>query len=155
MNFKPYFIAAALLMISACSSKPVADETHMFNNNCWLRFEPEVFTADITDSDRPYIISLTLTYDTARFKASEMPLVVDFFADSNEMHNFTSRIRLRDKRGNLRGETIGQYCSVTDTIDSYRIFNRPATYTYRIKQGTSKYEIYGMSKLNMKVSKTK
>ena len=145
------FCAAAALFVG-CGKRTVTDETHSFGENRWMRFEPEVFKVDIRNTDKQYVISATVTYDTNIFSASELPLVVDFFADSNELHNFMPSIRLKTKKGALRGSSVGQFQTVTDTIDRCRTFNKPGTYPYRIKQGTSKYQIDGISSLNFKVS---
>ena len=137
----------------SCGKKTLIDETHNFKNNCWLRFNPEVYRFDVNNTNDSHCIALTLRYDTNVFNASELPLVVDFFIDSNEMHNFFPTLRLRDAKGSLRGTAIGNYCTVTDTIDSRRIYNNKGSYTYRIKQGTSKYELYGISSLTLTVTR--
>ena len=143
----PFFVA--------CGNKTLIDETHTFDNDCWLRFEPETYKFDVADTERSHAVCVTLHYDTSRVMLDNLPLVVDFFADSNELHNITASIRIRDIKGNRRGETIGQYCIVSDTIDHHRTFNRKGQFTYRIKQGTSKYELYGVTSLNFKVTESK
>lgn len=145
-------IFAAAALFTACGKKNLTDDTHSFAENRWMRFEPEVFKVDVRNTDKQYIISTTLTYDTTIFSADELPLVIDFYADSNELHNFMPSIRLKTKKGALRGSAVGQFHTVTDTIDRCRTFNKPGTYTYRIKQGTSKYQIDGISSLNFKVT---
>ncbi len=142
-----------MLLCAACGKKNIIDDTRSFAGNRWMRFEPEVFKVDIKNTDKQYIITTTLTYDTTVFNANELPLVVDFFADSNEMHNFTPTLRLKNADGTRRGQTIGALCSVTDTIDRLRSFNKAGDYTYRIKQRTSKYEIYGISSVTLHVEK--
>ena len=140
-----------LTLLVSCGNRTVLDETHQFDNNCWLRFEPEVFQADINNTERGHLITLSLTFDTSILTSAELPLVVDFFADSNELHNFAPSIRLRNRKGELRGETVANFCTVTDTIDRFRTYNQRDTYTYRIKQRTSKYEIYGVSSINLRI----
>ncbi len=141
-----------MLLCAACGKKNIIDDTRSFAGNRWMRFEPEVFKVDIKNTDKQYIITTTLTYDTTVFNANELPLVVDFFADSNEMHNFLPSMKLRNRNGSPRGTMLAQFHTVTDTIDRCRTFNKPCTYIYRIKQGTSKYELNGISSLNLKVS---
>lgn len=139
------------LLLTSCGKKVLIDETHEFNNNCWLRFEPETFMFDVNDTDKSKCVSVTLRYDTSLYTNEVLPLVVDFFIDSTEKHNIAPSIRLRDAKGMLRGTAIGKFCTVTDTIDSRRIYNAQGRYTYKIKQRTSKFEIYGISSLNFKV----
>lgn len=152
MKNKIPIIAATLLLLSSCGNKVLIDESHSFKNNCWLRFEPETFSFEVNNPDKNHCLSLTLKYDTSVLTANALPLVVDFFRDSNEMHNFTPTMRLLNSDGTRRGQTIGQFCTVTDTIDQRRTYNGKGIYTYRIKQRTSKYEIYGINGLTFTVT---
>lgn len=144
-------LIALVLLCTSCRNRTILDESHSFDNDTWLRFEPEEFAVPVSNSDMPYCLTVSLRYDTSRFNEAQLPLVVDFFQDSNELHNITPTIRLRDKKGNLLGEHIDRYCTVTDTIDRFRIYSKPGTYTYRIKQRTSKYQIGGIASIALKV----
>lgn len=151
MKSKFLYIIIVGLLAASCGSKTILDENHSFANNCWMRFEPVEFTIPKVNPDKAYRICLTLSYDTTRLSGLELPLLIKFYADSNERHTIIPDLQLRDAKGLLRGSTIGQYCTVTDTIDHYRRFNQAAPYTYSIKQRTSKYELYGISCLQLKV----
>ena len=151
MTKRIIFFASLFFLVASCGKKVLIEETHTFDNNCWLRFEPEVFSVPVDNTECTHTVALTLRYDTSIFDHDELPLVVDFFLDSAELHNFTPYIRLRNAKGLLRGTTIGSYCTVTDTIDRIRTYNKAGVYTYRIKQRTSKYEIYGINSLTMRV----
>ena len=137
----------------SCGTRTVLDETHQFSNNCWKRFEPTEFTIPAVNPDNAYRISLTLRYDTTKLTTKELPMIIKFFADSNERHTIMPDFQLRDQKGRLLGQTVGQYCTVSDTIDHYRKFSHAAPYLYSIKQGTSKYELYGIASLQMTVEK--
>lgn len=145
----------ACALFSACNNTTIVDEKRNFNDNTWLRFEAEEYTLNITDVNAYYNTIATLCYDTSYITERSLPLVVDFYSDTNELHNFTTQIKLRDKNGRLRGQTIGQYCTVSDTIDHYRLYSREATYTYKIKQGTSRYALRGLSSIEVQIEKSK
>ncbi len=148
-------IILAVFFLFSCGKKVLIDETKMFENGCWMRFEPAEFKVDIDDIDKNYNIAVTLRYDTSKYTEKSLPLVIDYFADSNELRNFSSSVRLIDKNGRRRGELIGEYCTVCDTIDRYRMYNKAGTYTYRIKQKTSRYELYGITSFGLKIEKAK
>lgn len=148
-----FALALGCYLLAACGNKVCIDETHNFNNNTWLRFEPEEFHFDVKDIDAGYNVIVTLRYDTVAYPASTLPLVVDYFSDTNELRNYEHLLRLKQVDGKRLGETLGEYCTVVDTLDAMRIYNRKGTYTYRIKQATSKYEIYGFSSLSFKVER--
>ncbi len=146
-------ILVFIFVLSSCGKKVILDETHQFEDGIWMRFDATEFKVDINDIEPTYNISVTVSYDTSRYRETSLPLVVDFFPDSNELHNFTPIMKLREKDGTLRGVVLGNYCTVTDTIDRHRIYNREGSYTYRIRQRTSKYEIYGFNTINLKVER--
>lgn len=144
-------LLAGSLMCASCGQQTLIDETHPLADNTWMRFEPEVFHFDISDIDACYNIYLTVCYDTTLVRMDKIPLVIDFYADSNELHNIMPTLHFTDRKGVRRGTLSGNYCTVTDTLDRYRFYNRAASYTYRIKQGTSRYELPGISSVSLKV----
>ncbi len=146
------FFIVAMLCVS-CGKRVLIDETHQFANDTWMRFEPEMFKVKVNNTDKGYVVTATLKYDTAILSGDVLPLLLDFYIDSTELHNFTPSIRLIDKKGVRRGTTIGQYCTVTDTLDRYRIYNQTGDYTYRIKHRTSKYELFGVISFGLKIEK--
>ncbi len=147
-----FFVAAMMLLLASCGKRTLIDETHSFANDTWKRFEPEVFNFDVKNIDVPYVVTLTLSYDTTLVTDAALPLVVEFFADSNARHTLFPSIMLTDRSGHRKGSTVERYCTVVDTIDNCRFFNEVGTFTYRVKQRTSKYEIGGIATLGMKVS---
>ena len=148
---KLFLLLAVAMLCVSCGRKVLLDETHIFDNDTWYRFEPEKYKVQVNNTEKGYVITATLKYDTARLSGDVLPLLLDFYIDSTELHNFTPQIRLFDKKGMRRGATIGQYCTVTDTLDRYRIYNKTGNYTYSIKHRTSKYEINGVTSLGLKI----
>ena len=147
-------VLMAATLFSACGPKTLIDETHVLKENKWMRFEPEAFLFDVTNTSDCYQVTMTMSYDTNILKLESLPLVVDFFADSNELHNFILTFRMFDRKGDRRGTLEGSMCTVSDTLDRFRFFNHAATYTYRIKQRTSRYELFGISSVGLKVEET-
>ncbi|MBQ6238643.1 MAG: hypothetical protein IJK07_10560 [Bacteroidales bacterium] len=143
--------AMAMLVLTACGKRVLIDETHSFADNTWMRFEPEQFEVNVKNIDVPYQVTVSLQYDTTLVTGDALPLVVEFFADSNARHTLFPEIRLVD-RGQRRGTKVDRFCTVVDTIDRCRLFNEEGTFTYRIKQRTSKYEIGGIAGLGLRVS---
>ena len=147
-------VTLALLLVS-CGNNVIVEETHYFKDNAWLRFEDEQFAFNISNNEDCYNVIVDLCFDTNIVTSNTLPLNVDYFSDANELHNFTPFIRLRTYKGQLRGNCVGNYCTVTDTIDRYRFFNTKGTYTYKLKQRTSYYEQHGLSSLTFRVAETK
>lgn len=146
-------ILLAGLCLAGCGKKMLLDETHNFPDSKWLRFEPEEFLFEVSDIDACYNLTVTVSYDTTVLTDRMLPLSVDYFSDPNEQHHLTRDIVLVDRQGVRRGEVLGQFCTITDTIGRYQMFNRKGEYTYRVKQRTSRYEMGGISSLGLKVEK--
>lgn len=146
----PIFLAIVFVLAS-CGKKTLLNETHTFEGGTWNRFEPAEFKVNVKNIDKPYIVSVTLRYDTTVLYEPELPLIVDFFTDSNELHNILPKVRLRNRQGILRGETTAKFCTVTDTIDRRRYYNHPGTYTYRLRQRTTRYDIHGVESITLTV----
>ncbi len=139
------------MLCTACGPQTLVDETHLLENNTWMRFEPEVFRLKCNDPDACYNVCFTISYDTTVVKDNSLPIVVDFYADSNELHNYFRTISFFDRKGGRLGTMTGTFCTVTDTLDRYRYYNHSDPYTYRIKQRTSRYELPGISSVGLKV----
>lgn len=144
----------AAFCLAGCGNNVLLDETHSLPDNKWLRFEPEEFHFEVSDINACYNLSITVNYDTTLLTDRTLPLSVDYFSDVNEQHHLTRDIPLIDHQGNRRGDVLGRYCTISDTIGRYQVFNRKGEYTYRIKQRTSRYEMNGVSSINLKVVKS-
>ena len=150
---KLFLLLFVAILFASCCKKVLLDETHGFTNDTWLRFEPEVFEVDVNNIDDPYVVTISLRYDTLLFYDDALPLVVEFFADSNARHTLFPEIRLTARTGVRRGILVERFCTVTDTLDRCRLYNEAGRFTYRIKQRTSKYEISGIAALGLKVER--
>lgn len=153
-RFFTYFLplVLTLLIVTSCGKRVLTDQTVNFDNARWGYFEPALFQADVDDTDNPYSVCLTLHYDTNKLQYTTIPVIVRFYIDSSEMHSFNATLRLKDRSGKRRGDIIDNRCIVTDTIDRCRIYNQEGQYTYRIIQFTSKYEIFGVESLRMRIA---
>lgn len=150
---KLFLLLTIAVLFASCGKRVLTDEAHGMPDDTWMRFEPEAFAVEVSNIDVPYLITMTLKYDTTRFTDEALPLVVEFFADSNARHTLFPEIRLINRAGDRRGTVVDRFCTVVDTLDRCRLFNEAGRYTYRIKQRTSKYEIHGITSVGLKVEK--
>ena len=144
-------ILATLLLFSC--SRVICDEDHSFENNTWMRFEPETFNFHIKNTDDCYNIIATLKVDTNQFHYKDLPLVVNMSSENGDQRMFYSHIALTDKEGKQMGETIGCYQTVKAKMREYVFFNTTGAQTIEVKQGTSKYELPGIVSFGIKVEK--
>lgn len=151
---KKTILAVALVsLLVSCGKRVLLDETHSLDKNVWMWSEPEVFDFEVQDVDNPYVIVMSMSYDTDLVTSSSVPLKIEFFTDSNARHTLFPSLTLVDRDGSRRGTKIDRFCTVTDTLDRCRLFNEAGVYTYKVKQLTGKYEMNGVSALGMKVER--
>ena len=145
-------VILATLFFCSCN-KVVLDETHTFENNTWMRFEPESYQFNIRNIDDCYDIIATLKVDTNQFFYKDLPLVVNMNSANGDQRMFYSHVALTNKSGKRQGETIGCYQTVTTKMREYVFFNTSGEQTVEVKQGTSKYELPGVVSFGLKVEK--
>ena len=69
------FMATALLC--SCGNKTLLDDTRTFANDTWMRFTPEHFDIHATSTDDCYNFNVTLTIDTARYRETALPIMIE------------------------------------------------------------------------------
>lgn len=150
-----YILLSTLVALCFAScGKVVFEEEHDIDNQTWMRFEPEAFDFKISNVEDCYDIDATICVDTTLYLAKEFPLVVDLTSQDGEHRMFYSYIQLRDSQNHSLGKADGKYVTVKAHIKDYFYFNKPCPYHLEIKQGTSKYEIRGVSKFGVRVVKS-
>lgn len=144
-------LLASLIFVSC--DKVVFESTRSFNNNTWMRFEPETFEFNIKNIEKCYNIVATVKIDTTLYKGFDFPLVVDMQNDQGEHRNFYAQIPLYNKQGLRNGEIVDNYQIVSTNIKEYFFFNTSGKQTIAIKQGTHKYDLNGVFNFGLKVEK--
>ena len=150
----PILIAVVCMMCTSCK-KTLTDETHNLPNATWARFEAQKFQFNVKNIDNCYHIVLTVNIDTTTYKENTLPLVVNMTSEGGETRMFYSNIKLRDKKGKRYGDVVGNYQTASARLRSYMYFNNKGQQNIAIKQGTSKYELPGITSVNLRVEKAK
>lgn len=147
------FAALAMLLMAACGTT-LTDDTHTFDGQKWMRFEPEKYQFDVKNIDPCYDILLTLRIDTTVFTANELPIIIDMFAPNGEHRMFSTTLRVHDAKGHLNGTRMGQYVDVSVPAKQWFYFNAAGTQRMEVKQATSHYDLDGISSLTLTVKKS-
>ena len=102
------FIAAAMLIMSACDHKPTLSHAHYHDlpSSGWQREVPLTFVPEYDDSTRVYDLSLAVRHDNS-YKFSNLSLVVDLIAADSTQSRRTVEITLADDYGNWTGGGFG------------------------------------------------
>ena len=144
------------LLLGSCGKKVLLDETRTFDNDTWLRFQPEHFEVTPDNTDDCYNFILTVTIDTTRFRESGLPVMIEIDNSNHESRTLFSTLVLRNHNGNWMGEFDEDgHLVITQAVRQYFFFNTPTTHSINLGQRTNKYEIRGIHSIHFKVEKAK
>lgn len=141
-------IAAAALLLTACAQKRIADEGRQFDGDIWNRFTPERFDIDVKDNEQLYNIDIEVAVDTAIFRYSQMPFILELDSPEREHRQIFTGVELK-QQGRWRGEADGRYRVVKGRIRSYFSFNHKGRHQLTIKQDTPQYDLEGIHSLRV------
>ena len=155
LNRKLFALAAvALLLCAGCGRKPLLDESRTFANDTWMRFEPEQFKVDVANTDDCFNFEVFVTVDTARYRESSIPLMLEVESPDHEKRTLFSPPSLRNYNGNCLGTFTDEgYLVGHQTVRDYYFFNTKGEHTLSLGQRTSKYEIKGIKELRLTIRK--
>ena len=149
-------ILLATTLLCSCGNNVLLDDTRTFNNDTWLRFEPEQFEVTPKSTDDCYNFLLTLTIDTNRYHETGLPVMLEIDNSNHEKRTLFSTLVLRNHNGNWMGTFDEQgNLIITQAVRQYFFFSSTSPHTINVGQRTSKYEIHGIRSLNFKVEKAK
>ena len=141
------------LALASCGKQYYSNDLGI-SNGVWNNFEPRVFEFDWQKPDRCVDLSLTVTFDTARFHDNMLPLGVTMKSPDGELRHFTTAIILRDRDGVLHGKTDPDGRIVcTEVIRPHIFFNSKGTHSIEVSQNTSKYDLPGVCSVGIRIDK--
>ncbi len=144
-------LALLPFLFIGCGKHPLLEETHNFNNQTWMRFEPEQYQFQIKNADDCYDIRLRLRVDTTVFTANELPLIIDLYNSNDEHRNFSVTARVHNSNGTLNGTRLAQFVDIDVPAKKYFFFNSAGIQRIEVKQATSHYELPGINALTVTV----
>lgn len=145
-------LCLTILLLVGCHHKTLLDDTHTFQNNTWIRFQPEHYSVEASNTESYYNIIATVVIDTARYHENALPTKMSIASPDGETRTCFSDIVLRNYNGNWMGEFDEQgYLVCSATLREYYSFNSTGTHTIDLEQRTSKYEIRGIQSVNLTI----
>ena len=102
------FIAAAMLILSACDRKPVMSHSCYSNlpSIGWLRVKPIALIPEYDDSTRRYDLYLAVRHENS-YQYSNLSLAVDVTASNSTANRKSIEMKLADDYGNWTGGGFG------------------------------------------------
>ena len=146
----------ATLLLCSCGNKTLLDETRTFANDTWLRFTPEHFDIQATSTDDCYNFNVTLVIDTAHYRETALPIMLEMESPEHEKRTLFSTILFRNHEGSWLGTfDDNDLLTVTQTVRQFYFFNTKGTHSLNLSQRTHRYEIHGIKSLNLCITKAK
>ena len=143
-------------LLCSCANKTLLDETRTFQNDTWMRFQPEKFQVEAPNTEDCYNFVLSVTVDTMRYRQPSVPVTIEIESPSTEKRTLFSTLVLRNQDGKwLAHANPDGTMSATQTVRQFYFFNTTGTHTVTIGQRTNKYEIHGIKSLHLNVTKAK
>ena len=146
----------SLIVLCSCTNKVLLDDTRTFNNDTWLRFQPEHYEVAPTSTDDCYNFILTLHIDTSRYHENGLPVMMEVESQDHEKRTIFSTLVLRNHDGNWLGQFDEQGdLVITQKVREYFFFSTAKPHSINLSQRTHKYEINGIRSLNFKIEEAK
>ena len=147
-------IVLGTLLLCACGSKTIFEQEHMFSNNVWNRFTPELFEIEVNNINDYYDIEFSASIDTTCYRYDVLPVMVNLYGPSGEQRQFYGTIPFKD-HGHWRGKNEGGFQQANWRIRSYFSFNSKGTHRMEVTQQTSQYDLEGVQSLAVTINKAK
>lgn len=157
MNMKIKYCLFGLLFsifFVSCKSDVLVNEIRIFDNNIWMRFEPENFEVNVDNIEDCYDIYLNLVVDTARLKEDVVPLTFNMNSPNGERRMFRTLVNIKNKNGILLGEPHDDgYVYFKHKARNYFFFNAEGVYEIVVGQATNRYELHGIKSVELIVER--
>ncbi len=148
-----FYVLVATAIFTACSNNVIIDETHEFANATWQRFEPEVFSFDIKNTDDCYDIYFKFRIDTNTFRPESLPFICSLMESADYKRQLVTDIKIRDKRGNWLGNPVGGFYEYNRKVREYFFFNMAGPHELQVKNGSQYFETKGIVSFGIKIEK--
>lgn len=148
-------IVLAAITMASCGNDVIYNETRTFDNETWLRQQPETFDFEVSNIEDCYNIYVTFRLDTADLRGNDLPLINNLYTEEGERRMWYGSIHLRNADGTWLHKLEGKYVVGEQKIREYFFFNAKGMHTLEIGQGTSRYEIHGVGSFGVRIEKAK
>lgn len=148
-------ILVTTLIVVGCK-KSVVEEEKVVKNGVWNRFETLDWNFYVTNAEECYDLWGIAEIDTTKLRDKELPLIVELTSEAGEHRQWRAYMAVRDNSGKTTGKPSGTNKVLCQTkLRGYFFFNGKGTYSLKLKQGTSRYDIAGVERVKLKIEQSK
>jgi hypothetical protein len=149
MNYliKIGFVAFSLFLLISCGDKKIFEETIVPQNQQWNIYDSINFNFEISDTSKPYKMTLGIRIDKQKMLERCIPLSYIIKYPSGE-----NRTGLK----NLIMDSAKVVDGVSEfVIFNYKQFNNSGKYHFAFYQSTSRYNLEGIEGVTLRINETK
>ncbi len=112
---KIVFITALLVLLSCDGNKIYKQVDRDFDNNRWLKSDVRKFEFEITNAVQSYDLVMHFSH-VAGFQFDLIPIQISMQGPEQPQHQEQFLLRIKDTGGNDRGDCLGDYCDLEQTL---------------------------------------
>ncbi len=143
-------VSSLFLLLLSCNKKPFFEETRTFKDNNW-NYDQRivVFEKFIEKSEIPYEVFLDLDLEKD-LDVDEFPLTVSIYSDQGE-ETHKQIVYFFPVTSDNGVTTPNGPKILTKLVYSEKYFNNSGNYTFKILRKYSKYDLYGIKSLKLRI----
>jgi gliding motility-associated lipoprotein GldH len=147
-----FIVIITVIGLSGCSKRNIYREFHKFDNYTWNRFDKVVYNMDIKTGDVNAEIILSVRY-LEQFPYEEIPIQAILNTPSGEERIIEHTIKIKDEKGNFKGEVAGSYWDLDEVLWKSFYFNQAGKYSIEIENINPYMGIPGIVDLGLTVKR--
>jgi len=149
------FFAVAAFLISACSQRPVFEETRSFSNGVWNRFDVQSFQIPNVVAGQQYDVFLNIHCVPEEMNEKKLWANLTFFSPENEMRSQDIFLRMFDAQGQPSVELKGRVAQYRIQVFTGISFSMSGEYRFEVLPVSSKFDLTGIQHLGVEFYKYK
>lgn len=150
-----FFLAVVAFLISACSQKPVFEETRSFSNSIWNRFDVQSFQIPNIVAGQQYDVFLNIQCVPEDMNEKKLWANLTFFSPENEMRSQDIFLRMFDPQGQPTVELKGRIANYRIQVFTGISFGVSGEYRFEVLPVSSKFDLTGIQRLGVEFYKHK
>jgi len=147
-----FFISMIILL--SCDSGEVYEKHFDIERITWNRFDMKTFSIDIKDISSTYDFYVAIRHHT-EFPLPYITIRFTMYTPGGEMRTIKQKIVLKDERGQLTGNGMGDLWDVLHPVRKEFQFRETGICTVEVSSAMSKADLPGIMQVGLIVKKRK
>lgn len=138
-----YLFFVLLFMVTACSRKPVYEESVSFQDKSWNRFRVLTFEPKVEKANVYYDIVLKISYENG-FEHQSIPIHAILTSPDGQRNIIRKNVKICNKDGQYIGSVFGDIWTVEKVVFEHKQLKDIGVYFFTVQQMTQYYDLKGI-----------